>query len=66
MGYKERVLERINDMEQRADERRALWQTISDSFEKEGADGVAEELARQMAVIHEKSNAMLAKLEEML
>lgn len=66
MGYKERGLEKINGMEQRTDERRALWQTISDSFEKEGADAVAEELARQMAVIHEKFNATLAKLEEML
>jgi predicted nucleotide-binding protein (sugar kinase/HSP70/actin superfamily) len=66
MGHNEKVLEKINTMEQRANERNSLWKTVLDSFEKEGADGVATELARQMDAIEEKFDAALSKLDAML
>jgi len=66
MGYNEKVLDKIGTMEQRAKERKALWHTISDSFVKEGAEGVANELAVEMDEIQEKFDALLAKLNDML
>jgi len=66
MSHKDRVPEKISSMGQHADERLALWQAITESFEKEGADGVEYELARRMASIRNKFKAVLAKLEDML
>ena len=66
MGCKERVLEEIGTVEQRAVERRASWQTISDSFESEGADVVTNELNRQMANVQKRFDAVLAKLRDTL
>jgi len=66
MGCNEKVLDKITVMEQRADERKALWHTISDSFKEEGAEGVANELTRQMREIQERFDALLAKLNDML
>ncbi len=65
MGYNEKVLEKISDREQRSDERMSLWQSIIQSFEQEGADGVASELVGLMAKIQEKFTALLEKLDEM-
>ena len=65
MGYSEKVLERINAMEQRSDERKSLWQSIIQSFDQEGADGVANVLAGQIGKIQEGFDALLKKLEEM-
>jgi len=53
-------------MEQRAKERKALWQTISNSFEKEGAEGITNELAVEMDKFREKFDILLAKLDDML
>ena len=65
MGYREKLLDKINAMEHRADERRSLWQTLMNSFEQEGADGVANELARQIGKVQERFDTLLEKLEEM-
>ena len=65
MGYREQVLEKINAMEHRADKRRSLWQTLINSFEQEGADGVANELAGRIGKVQEKFDTLLEKLEEM-
>jgi len=66
MGYNEKVLDKIAIMEQRAKERKALWHTISDSFGKEGAEGIANELAVEMDEFREKFDVLLAKLNDML
>lgn len=66
MGYNEKVLDKITVIGQRANERKALWYTISDRFKEEGAEGVANELARQMDEIREKFDALLAKLNDVL
>lgn len=66
MGYDEKVLIKIHSMEQRTGERETLWQTIIDAFEKEGADGVSEELSRQMADINKEFDTMISGLERML
>lgn len=66
MGYNEQVLEKINAMEQRADERRALWQVVVQSFESEGADGVSNELAKQMDSICNRFRMIIRKLEDKL
>jgi len=60
------VLDKIAIMEQRAKERKALWHTISDSFGKEGAEGIANELAVEMDEFREKFDVLLAKLNDML
>ena len=65
MGYREKLLDKINAMEHRADERRSLWQTLMNSFEQEGADGVANELARRIGKVQERFDTLLEKLEEM-
>ncbi|MBT9147121.1 MAG: hypothetical protein DDT32_00873 [Syntrophomonadaceae bacterium] len=65
MGYREKVLDKINAMEHRADEMRFLWQTLINSFEEEGADGVANELAGQIGKVRERFDTLLEKLEEM-
>jgi len=66
MGHEDRIPEKISSMGQRADERLALWQAMTESFERAGADGVEYELARRMASIRNKFEAVLAKLEDML
>ena len=66
MGYEERVPEKIRLMGQRVDERLALWQAITESFEPEGAEGIEDELAGRMKDIQKKVEAVLAKLEDML
>ena len=66
MGCNEKVLDKITVMERRADERKALWHTISDSFGKEGAEGVANELAVEMDEFRENFDVLLAKLNDML
>ena len=66
MGHEDRIPEKISSMGQRADERLALWQAITESFEGGGADGVEHELARRMVSIRKKFDAVLAKLEDML
>lgn len=66
MSYREKVLTRIEAIEDRQADRKALWQAISDPFEKEGASGVADELARQMSDFQEKVNDALAVLDGML
>ena len=65
MGYSEKVLEKINAMEQRSDERKSLWQSIIQSFEQEGADGVANELAGLIGKAQGRFDALLEKLDEM-
>ena len=65
MGYRDKVLEKINAMQQRSDERRFLWQTLMNPFEQEGADGVANELAGQIGKVQERFDTLLEKLEEM-
>jgi hypothetical protein len=66
MGCNDKVLDKITVMEQRANERKALWHIIWDSFEEEGAERVAYELARQMNEIRGEFDALLAKLNDML
>lgn len=66
MGYNEKVLDKIAMMEQRAKERKALWHTISDSFGREGAEGIANELALEMDEFREQFDVLLAKLNDML
>jgi hypothetical protein len=66
MGYSEKVLEKINAMEQRSDERKSLWRSIIQSFEQEGADGVANELAGLMGKSQERFDALLQKLDELV
>jgi hypothetical protein len=65
MGYNEKVLEKISAIEQRSNERKPLWQSIIRSFEQEGADGVANELAGLMGKVQERFDALLEKLDEM-
>ena len=65
MGYNEKVLEKISLMEQRSNERESLWQSIIESFEQEGANGVANVLAGQIGKIQERFDALLEKLDEM-
>jgi len=66
MGYKEAVAGKINEWEQRAAERQGLWRSMEDSFEKEGGEGIANKLRRQMADVERKFDAGLANLEGML
>jgi hypothetical protein len=66
MGYNENVLDKIATMEQRTKERKALWHTISGSFEREGAEGVANALVAEMDKFRENSDVLLAKLNDML
>ncbi|MBM3120087.1 MAG: hypothetical protein FJ008_06800 [Chloroflexi bacterium] len=66
MSYKDNVLNKIRGEEQRANEREELWQTIACAFAKEGPEGVANELARQMSGIRKKFDTTLAKLDDML
>ena len=66
MSYSEKVLDKINAMKQRPDERKSLWQGIIQSFEQEGAEGVANELAVEMDEFREKFDVLLAKLNAML
>jgi hypothetical protein len=66
MGYNEKVLDKIAMTEQRAKERKALWHTISNSFEKEGAEGIANQLAVEMDKFRENFDVLLAKLNDML
>lgn len=64
MGYREKLLDKINAMEHRADERRSLWQPLINSFEQEGADGIANELAGRIGKVQERFDTLLEKLEE--
>ncbi len=66
MGFEDRIPEKIEAMGQRVDERLALWQAITESFEAEGAEGVEEELASRINDIRNRSNAVLDKLKAML
>lgn len=66
MGFEDRIPEKIEAMGQRVDERLALWQAITESFEAEGAEGVEEELAGRINDIRKRSNAVLDKLKAML
>jgi hypothetical protein len=66
MGYNDEVLNKIIANKERAKERKALWHTISDSFGKEGAEGIANELAIEMDEFREKFDVLLAKLKDML
>ena len=66
MAYKERIQEKINGMGQRTAERIALWHAITESFEREGADGVEDELAGRMNSIETRFDTALAKLDDML
>ncbi len=66
MSYREKVLTRIEAIQDRQAERKALWQAISDSFEREGASGVAAELAKKMKDTEEKFAEALAALDAML
>ena len=66
MGYKEKVLKQLKSEGHRVVERQELWQIISDSFEKDGADSVAEELEERMEAIQKEFDDVLAKLEDML
>ena len=66
MGYEQQVLEKIRDMEQRADDRTALFQAISDAFDTEGANRVQEILATRGRALRQTFDATLAKLEAML
>ncbi len=66
MSYREKVLTRIEAIQDRQAERKALWQAISDSFEKQGASGVADELAKQMNDLEKKFDDALAVLDRML
>jgi len=65
VSYSEKVVDKINAMEQRSDERKSLWRDIIQSFEQEGADGVESILAGQIGEIREKFDALVNKLEEM-
>ena len=66
MGFEDRIPEKIGDTGQRVDERLALWQAITESFETEGAEGVEEELAGRINDIRKRANAVLGKLKAML
>lgn len=66
MGYNEIMLEKISSIKERADARKTIWEATVGSFEKEGADGVSNELARQMAEIKEKFDPLLDSLDKML
>ena len=66
MSYREKVLTRIEAIEDRQADRKALWQAMSESFEKEGASGIAAELAKEMKDIEEKFAEALAALDTML
>lgn len=66
MRFEDRIPEKIEALEQRVDERLALWQAITESFEAEGAEGVEDELAGRMNDIHKKFNDVLDKLKAML
>lgn len=66
MSYGEKVLTKIKAVEDRQTERKALWQAISDSFEKEGASSVADELTKQMSDLQKKVGDALATLDGML
>ena len=66
MGFEDRIPEKIEAIGQRVDERLALWQAITKSFEAEGAEGLEEELAGRMNDIHKKFNDVLDKLKAML
>ena len=66
MGYNETVLEKIGSMEERADARKTIWEALAGSFEREGADGVSNELERQMAEIKGKFDSLLDSLDRML
>ena len=65
MSYSVKLLDKINAMEHRADERRSLWQALMNSFEQEGADGVANELTGRIGKVQERFDTLLEKLEEM-
>ena len=66
MGYHEIALEKISSMEERADARKTIWEATAGSFETEGAEGVSNELVRQMAEIKERFDALLDSLDKML
>lgn len=66
MSYREKVLTKIKAVEERQAEKEVLWQAISDSFEKEGASGAADELTKQMDDLQEKIDEALAVLNGML
>lgn len=66
MGYEDKIAEKISSMGQRVDERLALWQAITESFEEDGADGVKDELAGRMNEIRNKCSAVLERLKGML
>lgn len=66
MGYKEAIASKMGDGEHRAAERQALWSTITESFEKEGPEGAAQELKSQMADVEKAFNRVLTQLESML
>ena len=66
MVYSERVTDKINTEKHRKDERRVLWEEVSESIEAEGADGVVNQLSGRIADVKDKFDAALSKLEEML
>jgi len=66
MGYSEIMLEKISSMEERSDERKAIWEATVGSFEREGAEGVSSELTQQMTGVRERFDVLLDSLEQML
>ncbi|MFH1486188.1 MAG: hypothetical protein ABIH46_08965 [Chloroflexota bacterium] len=66
MSVNEKVLQKIGGMEQRADERTELWQTIISAFDNQGADGVSDKLEQQMKGIKGKFDILFNKLNSML
>ena len=66
MVYNERITDKINAEKHRKDERRVLWEEVSESFEAEGADGVVNQLSGRITDIKDKLDAVLSELEEML
>lgn len=66
MSYREKILTKIKAVEDRQAEKEVLWQAISDSFEKEGASGVAGELTNQMNDLQKKVDDALTVVDGML
>ncbi|MFW6116659.1 MAG: hypothetical protein ACOC6F_02935 [bacterium] len=66
MACREKVLEGLDSVEYRRDERKSLWKAIMDSFEDEGADGVTTELAGQLDRVRREFEAAVEKLNNML
>jgi len=66
MCYYDKVMEKLKGSEHRAEERVALWQAVSESYEEEGTDGIVTCLSGRMDKIGSEFDALLRELNAQL